>query len=75
MCFALNLILGYIPFILFIIGVFDFNRSISNLVGILSWIMIASGIGDYLNIYNTVKQVQKNADVFNYGFHSYWFKK
>lgn len=75
MCFAPNLILGYIPFILFIIGIFDFNRSISNLVGISSWIMIVSGIGDYLNIYNTIKQVPKNADVFNYGFHSYWVKK
>jgi len=73
-CVSPNLILGFIPFLLFIIGVFDFNNNISNLVGLISWSMTLGGIGDYLNIYNAVKQVPKNAYVFNYGFHSFWIE-
>ena len=74
MCAAPNVILGCIPYFLFIIGIFDFNYNISNIIGLSSWMMISSGIGDYLNIYNTIRQVPKNGKVLNYGFHSFWFK-
>jgi hypothetical protein len=73
MCISPNLVLGFIPYILFVMGALDFNRNISNIVGIFSCIMIASGIGDYLNIYNTIKQVPSNAKVIGYGIHSFWF--
>lgn len=73
-CFAPNLILGYIPFVLFILGFFDFNNILCNIIGVVSWAMIISGVGDYLNIYNTIIQVPKDAKVLNYGLNSYWFK-
>lgn len=72
MCAAPNVILGAIPYGLFIIGIFDFNNTIASIIGITSWIMILSGIGDYLNIYNALKQVPKSGEIINYGFHSYW---
>jgi len=71
---APNLILGFIPFILFIMGVFDFNNFIRDLIGFTSWVMIISGIGDYLNIYNAIRQVPNKAYIINSGFHSFWFK-
>lgn len=74
MCAAPNVILGVIPYILFIIGAFDFNSNISNIIALTSWIMISSGIGDYLNIYNTIRQVPKGGKILNYGFHSFWIK-
>ena len=74
MSIAPNLILGFIPFILFIIGVFDFNNFLNDLIGFTSWMMIISGIVDYLNIYNAIRQVPNKAYVINSGFHSFWFK-
>lgn len=38
------------------------------------WFLIASGIGDYYNVYNTNKQVPQGARVFNYGLHSLMIK-
>lgn len=73
-CFAPNLILGYIPFVLFIFGFWDFNNILCNIIGVVSWIMIISGVGDYLNIYNTIIQVPKDAKILNYGLNSYWLK-
>lgn len=73
-CFTPNLILGYIPFVLFMLGYFDFNNNLCNIIGVVSWIMIISGVGDYLNIYNTVIQAPKNSKIMNYGIHSYWIK-
>ena len=75
MCAAPNVILGFVPYVLFAIGVFDFNYNISNIIGITSWLMICSGIGDYLNIYNTMRQVPEYGKVFNYGIHSYWINE
>lgn len=72
MCAAPNVILGVIPYGLFIIGIFDFNNTIASIIGITSWLMILSGIGDYLNIYNAIRQVPKSGEILNYGFHSYW---
>lgn len=71
---APNLILGFIPFILVILGVFNFNNTLEVYIGNISWMMILGGIGDYLNIYNTIKQVPKGAKVMCYGFNSYWFE-
>lgn len=32
------------------------------------------GVGDYINIVNTIRQVPKGGFVVNSGFHSYWFQ-
>lgn len=73
-CIAPNLILGVIPFMGFLFGLFDFNDFIKCVIGIISWIMITSGIGDYLNIYNALRQVPKKAYIINNGFNSFWYK-
>lgn len=70
-----NVILGFIPYILWMLGIFDFNIIVSQTIIIFVMLNILSGIGDYLNVYLTIKQVPKNAIVQNYGYHSYWFKK
>lgn len=72
MCAAPNIILGFIPYILYIIGIFDFNINIEAIVGLTATLNILSGIGDYLNIFNAIIQVPKKAKVFNYGINSYW---
>nr|WP_243176859.1 DUF3267 domain-containing protein [Clostridium gasigenes] len=70
-----NVVLGFIPYVLWIQGVFDFNPLVSHAIIIFAMMNIISGIGDYLNFYLTIKQVPKNALVQNYGFHTYWFLK
>ncbi|MBQ8659742.1 MAG: DUF3267 domain-containing protein [Bacilli bacterium] len=62
-----NIIFGFIPFILFLINtkwVF---------LGLLGVMCIPSGIGDYYNVYNTLRQVPKGAKVFMKGFNTYWY--
>lgn len=39
---------------------------------LFSWISVASSVGDFTNVYHTLKQVPKGARVRNYGYHSYW---
>lgn len=68
-----NVVLGFIPYILWILGVFDFNLLVSLAVIIFAMMNVICGIGDYLNFYLTIKQVPKNALVQNYEFHTYWF--
>lgn len=69
---APNLFLGFLPFVLFILGFFDFSYSLCNIVGIVSWSMILAGVGDYYNIFLTIRQVPKDAKVLNCGQHSFW---
>ena len=68
-----NVILGFIPYVLWILGVFDFNPLVSQTIILIAMMNIISGVGDYLNFYLTINQVPKNALVQNYGFHTYWF--
>jgi len=74
-CLCPNVILGFIPYILWILSIFDFNIIVSQTTIIFAMFNILGGIGDYLNVYLTIKQVPKNALVQNYGYHSYWFEK
>ncbi|MBU3088227.1 DUF3267 domain-containing protein [Clostridium gasigenes] len=68
-----NVVLGLIPYILWMLGVFDSNSLVSQTIIIFAMLNIISGVGDYLNAYLTIKQVPQNALVQNYGFHTYWF--
>ena len=74
MCLCPNVILGVFPYILWLIGVFDFNKTLSLYILILSFLNLSIGIGDYYNVYLTIKQVPNNSYIQNYGFHSYWFR-
>lgn len=72
MCAAPNIILGFIPYIILLMGNFDFSVQIANILVISSWLMIVAGIGDYVNIYNAIRQVPKGGKIINYGLHSFW---
>lgn len=70
--FVPNLFLGVIPFILFAFGLLNFNLNFAMLIGLVSWLMILAGVGDYLNVYNTLKYIPKEAKILRYGYHFYW---
>lgn len=69
---APNVILGLIPFTLYAMGLFDRSQALSDSIGFISWMMLLGGVGDYLNVFNAIRQVPPDAEVFNYGLHSYW---
>ncbi len=62
-----NLLFGFIPFIIFL-----FNSKLIFL-GFLGAICISYGMGDYYNVWNTLRQVPKGGMVFAKGHNSYWY--
>lgn len=62
-----NLVFGFIPFILYLI-----NPEL-NLLGSLGLLAIPMGAGDYLNVFNAIRQMPKGARTYLYGFNSYWY--
>ena len=67
------IILGITAFILWLFIADKIDLIISLVYVFLTWIMTFFAMGDLVNVYNTIKQVPKNAKVFNYGLHSYWY--
>jgi hypothetical protein len=67
MCLLPNIILGFIPYILF------FINSKLILLGFFGAMCISYGMGDYYNVWNTVRQVPKDGLVFSKGHNSYWY--
>lgn len=74
-CLMPAIILGIIPFIIGIVFINIIPVKFVLDILYISISMFMSGIGDFTNAYNTIKQVPKDAQVFNYGYHSYWIKK
>lgn len=62
-----NMVFGFIPFIVFMIFP---SMTFFGMLGALS---IGMGSGDYYNVVNALVQVPKNAKIYMYGFHSYWY--
>lgn len=62
-----NLVFGFIPFIIFLI----FPKLI--ILGALGAIAIGMGAGDYMNVFNAVTQMPKDARTYVYSFNSYWY--
>lgn len=62
-----NLVLGIIPYILF------FFMPDQLWLGIWALGNIASGAGDYINIYHALTQMPKGSLTFMSGMHSYWY--
>ena len=65
-------ILGIMPFIIGILLINTIPIEFTIDIVYVSVAMILCGVGDFTNAYNTIKQVPKDAKVFNYGYHSYW---
>lgn len=62
-----NIIFGLIPYIIAMI-----NPSLV-VLGFFGAASIAAGIGDYINVFNTIRQVPKGALIYSHGFNSYWY--
>lgn len=67
MCLCPNIFLGILPYIIFLF--------FPNLVylGLYGLICIGMGFGDYINVYNAIKQMPKGAKTYLSGMHSYWY--
>lgn len=67
MCLCPNIFLGVIPYIIFLMY--------PNIVflGLFGLICIGMGFGDYVNVYNAIKQIPKGAKTYLSGLHSYWY--
>lgn len=67
MCLCPNIFLGLVPYMIFLIY--------PNIVflGLFGLICIGMGFGDYINVYNAIKQMPKGAKTYLSGMHSYWY--
>ena len=74
-CLMPALVLGILPYTIGIIFIKVIPAKFLTDIFYISISMYMGGIGDFTNVYNTIKQVPKGAKVFNYGYHSYWIKK
>ena len=62
-----NICFGFIPFILYLIWP---NLAVLGFWGVMA---IASGAGDYYNVYNCSTQVPANGLTYMSGMHSFWY--
>ena len=62
-----NIAFGFIPYILFMIW------PELTVLGFWGAMAIASGAGDYTNVYNCITQVPKGGITYMSGMHSYWY--
>lgn len=62
-----NLLFGFLPF-----GVFLLFPQLT-VLGSLGALALTMGAGDYLNVWNALRQMPKGAHTYLYGFHSYWY--
>lgn len=62
-----NLVFGFAPFIIYLI----FPKC--TILGTMGLIGIASGAGDYINVFNAITQMPKGAYTYLHKFGSYWY--
>lgn len=69
-----NIVFGFLPLIVWIF--IPNNMSfVSGILFTFGFISLITGVGDFMNVYNTIKQVPKGAMTQISGFNSYWFFK
>lgn len=70
-----NLILGLLPFCIGLALPHSSSTAsfIAALVTMFGLVNLCSGVGDYYNIWNTIRQVPKDGMVYMYGLESYWY--
>ncbi|WP_075720769.1 DUF3267 domain-containing protein [Roseburia sp. 499] len=74
LCLAPSIILGIIPFFIWYIVAPILEAEWIICIMVLTWMMTFMSMGDFANVYNAIRQVPKNAKVFNHGMHSYWIE-
>lgn len=65
-----NLVFGVIPFI---VSICFSSLDPHGILGTLGVLAIASGAGDYMNVFNAATQMPKGSVTFLSGMHSYWY--
>lgn len=66
-----NIVLAWIPFLLWVF--IPMNDFVSNFLFVMSLLLIISGVGDYLNAFNAIRQMPKGTMQQLSGFHSFWY--
>ena len=74
MCVMPTIILSFIPYALMLIFMDNLPVKLVNYIYIDSIAINILTAGPLLTAYRTIKQVPKDAKIFNYGYHSYWKK-
>ena len=69
-----NIVFGFLPLIIWIF-IPSYMSFISGILFTFGFISLIMGVGDFMNIFNTIKQVPKGAMTQISGFNSYWFFK
>ncbi len=62
-----NLVFGFIPYIIFLFV----PRFVG--LGFFAAICIGMGFGDYINVFNAIRQMPKGSKTYLSGMHSYWY--
>lgn len=62
-----NFVFGFLPFLIFMI-----NPKLT-LLGSIGTFAIPMGAGDYMNVFNALRQMPKGARTYLYKFNSYWY--
>ena len=62
-----NIVFGLIPYVIFLL--------FPNLIGLgfFGIVCLSMGCGDYLNVYNAIRQMPSNSKTYLHGMHSYWY--
>lgn len=66
-----NIVFGWIPLLIW--AFMPYNAVVSNILLPFSIICISFGVGDYLNVWNAMRQMPKNSMQVLSGFNSYWY--
>ncbi|MPN54176.1 hypothetical protein SDC9_201845 [bioreactor metagenome] len=66
-----NLVFGWLPLLVW--AVLPYNEAYSNILYSFSLICVMLGVGDYLNVFNAIRQMPKGSMQQLSGFHSYLF--
>lgn len=74
MCLAPAIILGIIPYMFWMLFPMALPFTPSLMLLVISILMTVMSMGDFVNVINAIMQVPQNAQVFNFGFHSYWIE-
>lgn len=69
------LALGVIPFVLWYILAPIIPMPYNFAVVVFYFVSFVSALGDYANVFNTLRSVPNKALVFNFGIHSYWMRR
>ena len=69
-----NIVFGFLPLIIWIF-IPSYMSFISGILFTFGFISLIMGVGDFMNIYNTIKQVPKGAMTQISGCNSYWVFK